>query len=148
MVGRDGQDQPVGGNGITGKLRVADQVLDKAQFRGARHHRIDHLRGIRDLHPQHDRRMRALIGRQPRRQPVACDRLAGRNMQAAAQERVEFAHQLLGMVDLTQNPPGFGQQDPPGFSQRDPAPCPQEQRCVAPGLERRDRVARRRLRDA
>ena len=67
--------------------------------------------------------------------------------QQAALERAEFGERLLGVLNLGEDAPRLGKQRCACFCERDAPADAIEQQYVVAGFERRNRVARGRLRE-
>ena len=123
------------------------RTLDEAKLRRAVRDRRRDLRGVADGQPDLDLRIGFLEGNQVARQPVAGDGLAGLHRQRSALEAAELAERQFGRLDARQHRAGLLQEHLPRLGQFDAPPYPPEELGLMARLQRRDGVARGRLRE-
>ncbi len=127
--------------------RFVDRPFHEAEVRRPVEHAPCGALGVVDRKFHRDLREAGVEGRQAWRKPIARDGLARDQLQRAALQAAIFRERQLGVRSAAQHRARFLQKHAAGFGQLDAAPNPVEQRNSVPRLQRRDRPARRRLRD-
>ena len=146
MPGRH-HHQLVPRQGRAGQVRALYRAFDEAKLGHAALDRRRHLHRIANGEADLDLGIGPPKGHEVPGQPVIGDRLTGLHGERAALQAAELPQRQLGRFGPRQHGPRLGEKDLPRLGQLDTPPHPIEQLGIVPRLQRRDRLARRGLRD-
>ncbi len=146
MFGADDDHQLIARDRRTDQMLAFDHGFDEAEFNDALFDGFSHLRRIADGHLDIDPRIGAAKGNEMARQPIARNGLTRLDRQRAAVELAKLAQHKLGAFGLRKDRSRFNEKGAARFRQFDAAADTIEKLRVVARFERRDGMARRRLR--
>ena len=146
MLGADDNHQLIARDRRADQMLAFDHSFDEAELDGAPFDRFSHLRRIANGHLDIDPRIGAAKGNEMARQPIARNGLTRLDRQRAAVELAKLAQHKLGAFGLREDRSRFDEKGAARLRQFDAAADAIEKLCVVARFERRDGMARGRLR--
>lgn len=135
-VGRTGDDQQlVGDDGLHHQSRLINPAFDETDLRQTIKHRLRHRLGIADIKPHGHAGIEFLELHQDRRQPVACNGLAGADGNFTTRQPAHFGENQFRIAHTRQRRLGFTQKNPTAFGQFNVAADAMEQLDIIKSFE-------------
>ncbi len=135
-MGRTGDDQQlVRHDGLHHQCRLIDPAFDETDLRQTVQHCLRDSLGIADIEPDGHAGIKLFELHQDRRQPVACNGLAGADGDFTARQPTHFRKNQFRIAHTRQGRLCFAQKYPAAFGQLDVAADTMEQLDIIKGLE-------------